>query len=532
MNPAIQLTATDVEEVVLVDEQDHQVGYAEKVEAHLGQGTLHRAFTVLVFDSKGRTLIAKRSAEKMLWPRIWDSACASHPRHGESYEDAGERRLTEELGFTCKLTTTDKFTYHATWGTVGSERELCATLVGFYEGEIEVDESEVADWQWINMEQLLWDFEENPDSYAPWFIIAVERMLADGTLSLGKDGRVTVLPEQDVSGILERTPSLVDPIMMRLVTDGVRESDAEPFLHQINAGGKRIRPALTLISSMLFGGPVDEALVAGASLEIMHNATLIADDIIDRSTFRRGKPTLWKRYGNSFAECAVLTYCATVFGALRETSHAESLAPLYSETLRTVVNGELLDILFERSGRADEGYVTENRLEHLTVEDYSEMAYNKTAALIEAACVAGGIVANAPDSQLAALAHYGKYLGLAFQVRDDILDVFGDESKFGKQIGRDIYERKAGNVVLLTALDHMSPTSRQRCVDLFCADEISPEDVESIMKLVRKTDALKLATRLAGDFADEARLGLAMLPNNRWRAALEQLVTVVVHREV
>jgi isopentenyl-diphosphate delta-isomerase len=165
-----------MDQVVIVNENDEEIGLKDKVEAHLGSGALHRAFVVIVFNSNGEILIHQRSAEKMLWPLVWDNACASHPQKGESYEAAGERRLTEELGFTCKLELVDKFEYHAMYKDVGAESELCATLIGKYDGEAKPNPAEIADWKWVSEEKLKEEMEKNSEIYTPWFIIALKRL--------------------------------------------------------------------------------------------------------------------------------------------------------------------------------------------------------------------------------------------------------------------------------------------------------------------------------------------------------------------
>lgn len=165
-----------MEQVVLVDEEDARVGLEEKVSAHMGEGKLHRAFTVFVSNKKGDFLICQRSKSKMLWPLIWDSACASHPMNEESYEDAGKRRLQEELGFTCRLELVDKFQYQVAYRKIGSENEICATLVGSYDGVIEPNSDEVASWRWIKRSDLEENISKDPDKFAPWFIIALKRL--------------------------------------------------------------------------------------------------------------------------------------------------------------------------------------------------------------------------------------------------------------------------------------------------------------------------------------------------------------------
>lgn len=164
-------------QVVLVDGQDHISGIKEKVEAHLGEGALHRAFTILVFNEKGETLVARRSSDKMLWPLFWDNACASHPSPGEDYVAAGERRLLEELGFTCKLKVIDRFQYQIKFQDIGSENELCTTLVGEYSGQVNPVKTEVSEYKWMKLDDLKIDMADNPDVYTEWFKIALSRFI-------------------------------------------------------------------------------------------------------------------------------------------------------------------------------------------------------------------------------------------------------------------------------------------------------------------------------------------------------------------
>lgn len=170
--------------VVLVDENDNQIDVKEKVAAHMGDGDLHRAFSILVFNDKGETLVAQRSGGKMLWPLYWDSACASHPFENESQEVGGERRLTEELGFTCKLENVDTFQYHEKYLDIGAENEICAILVGEYNGEINPVAEEVADYKWMSVKDVMDDMANNPDKYTVWFKIELDRLIAKGRIKV------------------------------------------------------------------------------------------------------------------------------------------------------------------------------------------------------------------------------------------------------------------------------------------------------------------------------------------------------------
>ncbi len=118
------------EYLILVDEKDNPIGKEEKVKCHLPNGKLHRAFTALLFDKNGRLVLTRRAKEKMLWPHDWDGTVASHPRESETYVSSGERRMPEELGIQCKLDYLFKFEYHVPYKDVGSENEICGTLIG------------------------------------------------------------------------------------------------------------------------------------------------------------------------------------------------------------------------------------------------------------------------------------------------------------------------------------------------------------------------------------------------------------------
>ena len=163
--------------LILVNEKDEVLGYKEKIKCHLGKGIKHRAFSVFLFDNQGRLLIQKRAQGKMLWPGFWANTCCSHPRRGEGYIEAGERRVQEELGIKASLRFLFKFSYQACYKDIGSENELCAVLVGKYQGdEIKPDPQEVAEWKFVDFKKLQEDIKKNPQKYAPWFKIEMKKI--------------------------------------------------------------------------------------------------------------------------------------------------------------------------------------------------------------------------------------------------------------------------------------------------------------------------------------------------------------------
>ena len=164
------------EYVILVDGNDNPIGTEEKVKCHLPDGKLHRAFTALLFDKNGRLVLTRRAKEKMLWPEDWDGTFASHPRESESYVSSGERRMPEELGIEGKLDYLHKFEYHVPYKNVGSENEICGTLIGVIDETTELKkiEGEIDEIKWISAKELLSEIKTNPKIYCPWMLIALE----------------------------------------------------------------------------------------------------------------------------------------------------------------------------------------------------------------------------------------------------------------------------------------------------------------------------------------------------------------------
>ena len=162
--------------VILVDENDVQIGSEEKIKCHLPNGKLHRAFTALLFDNEGRLVLTRRAKEKMLWPNDWDGTFASHPRESETYVSSGERRMPEELGITGTLDYLHKFEYHVPYKDIGSENEVCGTLIGTIDKftELKEIEGEIDEIKWISSKELLLELKTNPEIYCPWMLIALE----------------------------------------------------------------------------------------------------------------------------------------------------------------------------------------------------------------------------------------------------------------------------------------------------------------------------------------------------------------------
>jgi len=164
-----EVVSSASEQLILVDELDREIGCRAKDECHAGNGLLHRAFSIFIFNANNELLLQQRSPGKPLWPNYWSNTCCSHPRRGESMEHAVSRRLLQELGFECPLSYLYKFKYHAQYGAVGAEHEYCWVYHGRYDGSVDVNRNEVADWRFVDISALDTELENGSDQFTPWF---------------------------------------------------------------------------------------------------------------------------------------------------------------------------------------------------------------------------------------------------------------------------------------------------------------------------------------------------------------------------
>ena len=179
MTVARQPVSSPTESLILVDDDDREIGSCSKVECHEGEGKLHRAFSVFLFNSDGHLLLQQRSEHKPLWPLYWANSCCSHPRESESIEDAGRRRVREELHLECEPWFLYKFQYHARYEDRGSEHELCHVFAGYIAGSISAHPEEIAEWRFITPDDLTRDIAADPDRFTPWLKLEWERIRVD-----------------------------------------------------------------------------------------------------------------------------------------------------------------------------------------------------------------------------------------------------------------------------------------------------------------------------------------------------------------
>ena len=169
MSEPHRIVSSESEELILVDAADNETGFLSKADCHDGDGKLHRAFSLFLFNDDGELLLQQRSPSKRLWPGYWSNSICSHPRRGESMEVATRRRLLDELNIESALEFVYKFEYQARFGDAGSENELCHVLLGRTPADIHPNRHEISATRFISASDLDREFDEKPDTLTPWF---------------------------------------------------------------------------------------------------------------------------------------------------------------------------------------------------------------------------------------------------------------------------------------------------------------------------------------------------------------------------
>lgn len=261
----------------------------------------------------------------------------------------------------------------------------------------------------------------------------------------------------------------------------------------MSLGGKRIRPALTLMGCDVFGENIEKALPAAMAVEVFHNFSLIHDDIMDKAPLRRGKQTVHEKWD---LNTGILSGDAMLILAYRYFENYEpeifsELAKLFSKTALEVCEGQQWDIDFETS-------------DNITIEQYLKMIEYKTAVLVGAALQMGAIVAKTSEVNKKAIYDFGLNLGIAFQLQDDYLDAFGDPETFGKQVGGDIIENKK-TYLYLKALEQSTQQEKEQLLHLYSIKSEDNQDKIELVKQVFETSKATEATQKAiADYTQKA----------------------------
>jgi geranylgeranyl pyrophosphate synthase len=304
--------------------------------------------------------------------------------------------------------------------------------------------------------------------------------------------------------IISQELDMVEAALLEAVGSDV-ELLCEASKYVIRAGGKRLRPKVVLLSFRAAGGQdVTQAVPLAAAVELLHTASLIHDDISDHSSMRRGQETVSARWGNGLA----LLIGDFVFVKLLSLVAAfdSRIVQVVAKCCVEVVEGETSQMLHAGNTRMSE-------------TDYLEIVSQKTGSLISACGELGGILAGGTERQVRALRDYGHHLGIAFQIRDDTLDLIGDSGEMGKPVTADLEQGKVNLAVLFAIRE--SERKGQR---------LSLQDVQRAPRILHESGALDYALRTASQYAEEAKKALAVLPASEAKEELCKLADFAIAR--
>lgn len=284
-----------------------------------------------------------------------------------------------------------------------------------------------------------------------------------------------------------------------------------PIAYTLESGGKRIRPTLALIAAGMYGAE-EKAVPAALALEVFHNFTLLHDDLMDNAPVRRGRPTVHVQWD---ANTAVLSGDQMLIEAYKllegvPAAYLPEVLHLFSKMATEICEGQQYDVDFEHR-------------EDVTIPEYTEMIRLKTSVLLGTALEIGALLADAPAEDRQHLYAFGVNIGLAFQIQDDILDVWGDPATFGKAIGGDILLKKK-SMALLTAYNHASPDQRKRLDEAFELTE-PKEKVAAVTALYEEIGVRPLCEAVMLDYTQKALAHLSQVPRDTTalRALAEKL---------
>lgn len=327
--------------------------------------------------------------------------------------------------------------------------------------------------------------------------------------------QTTRQPHVRLAALLSQEMAAVDALIRARMASENAPRIPEVTAHLVGAGGKRLRPLLTLAAARLFEYSGENHIRLAATVEFIHTATLLHDDVVDESQRRRGRPTANLLWDNKSSVLVGDYLFARSFQLMTLTGSLRVL-DILADAAATIAEGEVLQLTAAQDVATSE-------------EIYLKVVRGKTAALFAAAAKVGGVVAGAREDQIAALADYGDALGICFQVVDDLLDYGGIDDQIGKNTGDDFRERKMTLPVIL-ALQKADEAGRTFWTRTIGEGRQEPGDLDTAQAILRDTGALE-ATRAASlGWADRARASLGVLPEGEIRDLLDALALYVVER--
>lgn len=306
-------------------------------------------------------------------------------------------------------------------------------------------------------------------------------------------------------------PAIDTEIREQLASDVVLINQLGHYI--INAGGKRLRPMLVLLAAHAAGYDGDKHIRLAATVEFIHTATLLHDDVVDDSDMRRGRDSANAVFGNE-ASVLVGDFLYSRAFQMMVTADNMEIQRVFAEATNRIAEGEVLQLLNVHDPDTDEAR-------------YFDVIERKTAKLFEAACEIGGLLGNCNDEERTALREYGLQLGIAFQLIDDVLDYSSESGELGKNVGDDLAEGKP-TLPLIHVMENGNETQRQ--LVRTAIENGGLDELDNVMEAIRSTSALEYTQSRADESAKRAHRALDKLPDNEYIDALRSIIDIAVHR--
>ena len=296
----------------------------------------------------------------------------------------------------------------------------------------------------------------------------------------------------------------------------------DPIVYSLSQCGKRLRPVFTLMACDLFGGNIQEALPQALAIELLHNFTLIHDDLMDRSPIRHGKDTVYKKWNENMAILSgdALFVLAYNYILQAETTRLPEILKIFNKTAIQACEGQYLDLVYEKKS-------------NVSLEEYLNMIRLKTATLFGASLELGALIAGTTAENRRLIYDFGVNVGMGFQVKDDLLDLYGNEEIFGKRTGQDILENKK-TFLFVKALAMADPETKNILLDFFQGKKLPDKGkVEALRNIFDKLDIEKLTNKTIASYLDKglAALDAIDVPDERKKTMRELAVKMMTRKK-
>lgn len=319
--------------------------------------------------------------------------------------------------------------------------------------------------------------------------------------------------------------SLVNEEIEKMISSKEFPNLYDGMVYAFQTGGKRIRPFLCLITCKVLGGDIRKALPFAVSLELIHNSTLIHDDIEDEDEIRRNFPTVWKKYGVAhginIGDGLIFKAYENLFKSKKYLTSEEvlKLSEVLTNVVMRIIEGQNMEFNFRKRNV-------------ITIEECMGMIWRKAGILFGTALWGGAFIANASEKVCEILLDYGKKIGSAFQIRDDILNLTGKKEKYGKEIGGDIKEGKR-TLIIIHCLSSCNKTEREKMLKILkkSRSRTTDKDVEFAMKLIKKYNSINFAQKYSEKLVKEAKESVREIQNLKLKNVLEELADYFIKRE-